>query len=134
MVDVHGQTFAIPLDTVSETTKISKTHIKKIQDTEAITLRGEVLSIVHLADKLEFTKEHIIPDIISVVIVTINNKKVGLVVDKLLERQEIVIKSLGNYPIVHTGISGATITGDGGVILIINPHDLCTISARKVVS
>ncbi|MDE7469784.1 MAG: chemotaxis protein CheA [Desulfovibrionaceae bacterium] len=133
MVEVRGQTFAIPLDTVSETTKISKVHIKKIQDIEAITLRGEVLSIVHLADKLGFAKEHTIPDIISVVIVTINNKKVGFIVDKLLERQEIVIKSLGNYPIVHTGISGATITGDGGVILIINPHDIYTMSTRKSV-
>lgn len=133
MVEVRGQTFAIPLDTVSETTKISKTHIKKIQDTEAITLRGEVLSIVHLSDKLGFTKDYTIPDIISIVIVIINNRKVGLVVDKLLERQEIVIKSLGNYPIVNTGISGATITGDGGVILIINPHDLYTMSSRKPV-
>lgn len=135
MVEVNSQTFAIPLDTVSETTKISKTHIKKVQDTEAITLRGEVLSIVHLADKLGFVKEeHSIPEIISVVIVTINNRKVGLVVDKLLERQEIVIKSLGNYPIASVGISGATITGDGGVILIINPHDLCAIPTRKNVS
>lgn len=131
MVEVHSQIFAIPLDTVLETTKISKTHIKKVQDTEAITLRGEVLSIVHLADKLGLKKEHPMSDIISVVIVTINNKKVGLVVDKLLERQEIVIKSLGNYPIVNGGISGATITGDGGVILIINPHDLCTMPTRK---
>ena len=56
---------------------------------------------------------------------------VGLVVDRLLERQEIVIKPLGAYLGDLKGISGATIMGDGSVILILDPHEIYVMSTSK---
>jgi two-component system chemotaxis sensor kinase CheA len=53
------------------------------------------------------------------------------VVDSLLERQEIVIKSLGEYLGDVPGISGATILGDGGVILILDPHEIYSMATSK---
>ena len=57
---------------------------------------------------------------IYVVVVAIAEKKIGLVVDELIGREEIVIKSLGNYLTNIKGISGATIMGDGSVTLILD--------------
>jgi two-component system chemotaxis sensor kinase CheA len=61
-----------------------------------------------------------------VVIIHDNDRRLGIVVDKLLERQEIVIKPLGQYlnTFEINGISGATIMGDGSVVLILDPHEV----------
>ena len=57
-------------------------------------------------------------------------KKVGIVVDNLFGQEEVVIKSLGDYQLGYKGISGATITGDGKVVLIIDVASM--IDAVKV--
>ena len=59
-----------------------------------------------------------------VVIVKKGDKQAGLVIDKLLGQQEIVIKSLGKYIHVPKMISGATILGNGEVALIIDSNTL----------
>ena len=51
--------------------------------------------------------------------------------DRLLERQEIVIKPLGAYLGDLKGISGATIMGDGSVILILDPHEIYVMATSK---
>ena len=60
-----------------------------------------------------------------------NERRMGLVVDSLLERQEIVIKPLGEYLGDLKGISGATILGDGSVILILDPHEIYLMATSK---
>jgi two-component system chemotaxis sensor kinase CheA len=55
-------------------------------------------------------------------------------VDRLLERQEIVIKPLGAYLGDLKGISGATIMGDGSVILILDPHEIYLMATSKAAS
>jgi len=58
----------------------------------------------------------------------------GLVVDRLLEAREVVVKNLGRHLRNLPGISGATLMGDGSVVLILNPIDLLRPdSLRKVV-
>ena len=68
---------------------------------------------------------------LSVVVIHDNDRRLGLVVDRLLERQEIVIKPLGAYLGDLKGISGATIMGDGSVILILDPHEIYVMSTSK---
>lgn len=68
------------------------------------------------------------------VVIHDNERRLGLVVDQLLERQEIVIKPLGAYLGDLKGISGATIMGDGSVILILDPHEIYLMSTSKAVS
>ena len=65
------------------------------------------------------------------VVVESNERKIGLVVDELLDQQQVVIKSLeANYQGVE-GLSGATILGDGTVALICDIHDIFTMSAGQ---
>ncbi|WP_165065653.1 chemotaxis protein CheA [Desulfovibrio sp. ZJ200] len=134
MVNVSGQMYAIPLDAVSETTKIEAVRLTDVKGRKAVTLRGEVLGIVELAEMLGLPRTDPLPDVLSVVVIHDNERRLGLVVDRLLERQEIVIKPLGAYLGDLKGISGATIMGDGSVILILDPHEIYVMSTSKAAS
>ncbi len=126
MVQVGNDTYAIPLDAVSETTKIEAERLSEVNHRKALTLRGEVLGIIELSELLGLPPTQDSREILPVVIIHDNDRRLGIVVDKLLERQEIVIKPLGQY--LNTfeirGISGATIMGDGSVVLILDPHEV----------
>jgi len=130
MVVVAGQTYALPLDSVSETTKIEVSRMTEVNKRKAVTLRGEVLGIVELSETLGLPKSDNGEEIVPVVILQDNDRRLGLIVDRLLERQEIVIKPLGTYlsEFDMRGISGATIMGDGSVVLILDPHEVYLMS------
>jgi len=132
MINVSGEMYAIPLDAVSETTKIESSRLTDMKGRKAVTLRGEVLGIVELAEMLALPKSYEeLPEVLSVVVIHDNERRLGLVVDRLLERQEIVIKPLGAYLGDLKGISGATIMGDGSVILILDPHEIYLMATSK---
>ncbi|MFP4128533.1 MAG: chemotaxis protein CheA, partial [Desulfonatronovibrio sp.] len=131
MVKVAGQTYAIPLDAVSETTKIEASKLSEINNRKAVTLRGEVLGLADLGVLLELTEKQEEREVLPVVIIIVGDRRLGLVVDTLLERQEVVIKSLGEYMGDQPGISGATIMGDGRVVLILDPHEVYKMATSK---
>ncbi|MCG8531693.1 MAG: Hpt domain-containing protein [Desulfovibrionales bacterium] len=130
MVNVAGEEFAIPLDAVSETTKIEASRLTDVNGRKAVTLRGEVLGLVYMSDLLDLPRSEE-TDVLSVVVIHDNDRRLGIVVDKLHERQEIVIKPLGEYLGDLKGISGATIMGDGSVILILDPHEIYLMATSK---
>jgi len=107
----------------------------EVNKRKAVTLRGEVLGIIELREVLEIPTE---PDeeqkeIVSMVILQDNDRRLGVIVDKLLERQEVVIKPLGSYlsDFDMRGLSGATIMGDGSVVLILDPHEIYLMSTSQ---
>jgi two-component system chemotaxis sensor kinase CheA len=59
-----------------------------------------------------------------VVVVGVGEKRIGLIVTRLLGQQEVAIKSLGKYLANLPGIAGSTILGDGSVALIVDPVSL----------
>ncbi|QJB57575.1 chemotaxis protein CheA [Pseudodesulfovibrio sp. zrk46] len=132
MVQVAGDTFAIPLDAVSETTKIEVEKLSDVNNRKAVTLRGEVLGIVELSELLGLPQTMDERDVLPMVVIQDNDRRLGLVVDRLLERQEIVIKPLGQYlnNFNLKGLSGATIMGDGSVVLILDPHEIYSLSTQ----
>ncbi len=118
--------FAIPLNSVVETLRISESSIQTIDKHEVINLRKSVLSLLRLGEEFGIKESNIV-DLntslkkeIYVVVVALAEKKIGIVVDNLYGQEEVVIKSLGDYQLGYKGISGATITGDGKVVLIID--------------
>jgi len=133
MVKVGPQTYAIPLDAVSETTKIEARRLTDVNKRKALELRGEVIGVVQLAELLDIAGHTEKRDILPLVIVQDNDRRLGIVVDRLLERQEIVIKPLGAYlsDFDLKGISGATIMGDGSVVLILDPHEVYGLAAQS---
>ena len=131
MINLSGELYAIPLDAVSETVKLEASRLTDVKGRKAVTLRGEVLGIMDLAGLLDLPSNMENQEMLPVVVIHDNDRRLGLVVDSLLERQEIVIKPLGEYLGDVPGISGATILGDGGVILILDPHEIYTMATSK---
>jgi len=131
MVKVNGQIYAIPLDAVSETTKIEASRLNEINNRKAITLRGEVLGISDLAELLELPADQEGREELPLVIIKVGDRRLGFIVEDLLERQEVVIKSLGEYLGDQPGISGATIMGDGSVVLILDPNEIYKIATSR---
>ncbi len=130
MVTINGEVFAIPLDAVSETTKIEASRLTEVNNRKAVTLRGEVLGILDLREILGMEIGEDEREILPIVVIQDHDRRLGVVVDRLLERQEIVIKPLGNYMSEFDikGVSGATIMGDGSVVLILDPHEIYSIA------
>lgn len=131
MITVSGATYAIPLDAVSETTKIDANLLTDVGGRKAVTLRDDVLGIVDLTEMLGLPPNTEQREILPVVVITDNDRRLGLVVDRLLERQEVVIKPLGTYLGDIEGISGATIMGDGSVVLILDPHEIYGLATLR---
>ena len=90
-------------------------------------LRDTTIPLVEGARKLnleiEYGKFKELEEI-PVVIINSGERQIGLIVDQLLNQQEIVIKSLGNYLVNIKNISGATIVGDGDVALILDVRNI----------
>jgi two-component system chemotaxis sensor kinase CheA len=122
LVKVTKEFFAIPLVSVVETVRIAKNEINKVENKDVLRLRDSIIPLVYLGDALGIgnNKKTIDAKEIYVVVVAVAEKKIGLVVDKLIGREEVVIKSLGNYLTNIKSISGATIMGDGSVTLILD--------------
>ena len=120
MVRVQKEMYAIPLSDVIETIKISRSDITTIEGHEVINLRGEILSLLRLSDFIKLKTALSDEQKIPVVVVGFANRKIGLIVDFLEGKQEIVIKSLEqNYRTVE-GFAGASILGDGSICLILD--------------
>jgi len=130
MVGVGEEIYAVPLSSVIETLRVTSQEIQRVDGREVITLRDEILPLVHLSEKVGLTPVSMEEDDrMYVVVTTLAEKKIGIVVTKLFGQEEIVIKSLGNYLKGHPEFSGATLTGDGKVIMIL---DLAGLQRRPV--
>lgn len=124
MVKLNDEKYAIPLNTIQNIEDVKVTDIKYIQNEEVINLRGRVIPIIRLHEKLDMTPDDDQKDSLTVVIVNKGDKQAGFVVDSLIGQQEIVIKTLGKYLTNIKMIAGATILGDGEVALILDVNTL----------
>lgn len=121
LVGAGNDTFAIPIDAVVETIRIEPDMIKTAETREAITVRGRIMPLVRAGDIFNLPTKGITErKYFSVIIVQAAEKRIAILVDELRGRQDIVSKALGE-PINSTRyISGATILGDGRVILMVD--------------
>lgn len=132
-VSVGDETYIIPLMSIIESIQVNSEMINKVGGRgETFRLRDEYIPIIRLSQvfNIENAKAQNLEDGLLVV-VEADGKHCGLFVDDLLGQQQVVIKSLEqNYQRV-TGVSGATILGDGSVALILDMPGLLRMSAGK---
>ncbi|RCW50420.1 chemotaxis protein CheA [Halanaerobium sp. ST460_2HS_T2] len=126
MVKIDGDLFAIPLEMVSETKRISNSEIKKVKNKDVINYRENTIPLIDSYDFLDFKKQEneSSDSEIEVVIVNSGKKSAALRVDELLNQQDIVVKSLGDLLSSTKNIAGATIIGDGEIALIMDVRDI----------
>ena len=123
LVEVEQATFAIPLGSVIEAVKITKDDVKTINGREVLTLRERVLPLLRLSEEFEIPRDTTC-DKFYVVVVGMGERHVGVIVDRLRSQEEVVIKSMGDYLSEIKGVAGATITGEGKVVLILDIPEL----------
>jgi len=110
--------YAVPLASVVEITRAMESDVHRVDQHEVVQLRNEVLTLVRLH---KLTRKRVSrPKKIFVVIIALADRKFGLVVDKLVGEEELVIKALDDHLVATDFVSGASILGDGTVVLILN--------------
>ncbi|BBE31296.1 chemotaxis protein CheA [Tepiditoga spiralis] len=122
-VMINGYVYAIPIANIDTTQKVTDGELRIVQDREVFLLRGEVIPIVRMRKVFNLTSEHKTEDE-NVVIIETGNKKYGVIVDKLLGQDDIVIKSLGSLLSDVKEFSGGAILGDGRIALILDVASL----------
>jgi len=120
MVVLGGQVFALPLANVNEIFDMESAKRSTVDGKDVVIIREKAVPLVNLRNWLVANPAEDGERDGFVVVATIGNQHVGCVVDQLVGQEEVVIKPLGAMLHGTKGISGATITGNGGIALILD--------------
>jgi two-component system chemotaxis sensor kinase CheA len=114
------ETFAIPTSQVSEIVRVKKSEVQKLGKTEAIVVRDHVIPMMHLHKMLHLPESD--EEELELLIIYLGDEhtKMALAVDSVLRQQDILVKSLNDALSGIKGVSGATILGDGQVVLVLD--------------
>jgi two-component system chemotaxis sensor kinase CheA len=118
IIRVNDELFAVPLNTVTELVKLRDGLIKPVDKNEALVLRDMVIPIVDLSRIFSSSDSHI--DEGYIVVCNIGEKIIGVKAHSVVGQEEVVMKPLGEFLGNIKGVGGATIRGDGKVILILD--------------
>jgi two-component system chemotaxis sensor kinase CheA len=120
MVEVGGRTYAIPLGSVVESLKFRPEDVTRMNGRDTLRLRERIIPLSHLAELFGRTPEAGRGGGYAVILGR-GDKRLGLAVDRLQGQQEVVIKALDpTITSVTFAVAGATILGDGRVVLILD--------------
>jgi len=120
MVSVAGRTFALPLTSVSEIFPLDNHRTNNVDGRLCVMVRNKPLPLFHVEEWLGTGRFESAREQGQVVMVHVGSQKVGLVVKQVVGQEEVVIKPLGALLHGLAGFSGATITGDGRIALILD--------------
>lgn len=123
-VSVSGFNFALPLNAVEETVVLDTKKIPNFDTQEIIEIRDRKIPFLKLHDLLQLPASPDGKRFVPVVILGSAESSAALMVDELLGQEEIVVKRFGAYLENLRYFSGATISGDGKVVLILDPTNL----------
>jgi two-component system, chemotaxis family, sensor kinase CheA len=155
LVGSRNETFAIPLSSVVESIRIKPADIQKVGDAEVIKLRDQVLPLIHLDETLDLSQREADcwygatnqmgtsptnPDRcvlrrverLFVVVVGSANSRFGIVVDRLLNQQEMVIKPIGRLLKGTPCVAGGAVLGNGEVVLVLDVPELDEFHRQKM--
>jgi two-component system chemotaxis sensor kinase CheA len=125
LVKTGQTTCAVPLSSIIETSRLEEKNIKTISGREVTMFRNNILPLLRMSEVFQWdtvTEKKAAID--YAVVVKYAGTQVGLIVDELLEQQELVAKSLDDFTGGSNNFSGASIMGDGTVVLIIDVASL----------
>jgi two-component system, chemotaxis family, sensor kinase CheA len=113
---VQSRLYAIPLNAVVEIARTVETEVHRVDHYEVIQLRNQVLPLVRLGQQTSSGGSQKL----FVLVISAGERKFGLIVDGLEGEEELVIKALDDHAVSTDLVSGASILGDGRVVLILN--------------
>lgn len=132
MVMLGNQAFAFPLVNVNEIFHLDLSRTNVVDGQEVVIVRDKALPLFYLKRWLIHSAAHEEQREGHVVILSVGTQRIGFVVDQLVGQEEVVIKPLGKMLQGTPGMSGATITGDGRIALILDVPSMLKRYARRV--
>lgn len=120
MVVVNGRKYAMPLGNVNEIFEMEGKTTNVVDGQRTITVRNRALPLFDLRAWMAIRGEQVQKDekLAQIVMLQVGTQSVGVIVDRVLGQEEVVIKPLGDLLHGLPGFAGATITGDGNIALI----------------
>ena len=115
---VEQRLYAVPLNAVVEIARTTESEVHQVENYEVLQLRNQVLPVVRLGRAMADTDHG--GRKLFVLVITVAEKKFGLIVDALDGEEELVIKALDDQTFSTDLVAGASILGDGRVVLILN--------------
>ncbi|OFJ46145.1 chemotaxis protein CheA [Pseudomonas koreensis] len=131
MVMLGNQAFAFPLVNVNEIFHLDLSTTNVVDGQEVVIVRDKALPLFYLKRWLVSSAAHEEQREGHVVILSVGTQRIGFVVDQLVGQEEVVIKPLGKMLQGTPGMSGATITGDGRIALILDVPSMLKRYATK---
>jgi two-component system chemotaxis sensor kinase CheA len=124
--------FAIPISSIERILRMRPSDVLKVEQSDAVVFNGRPIAVVPLASVLglndELPERH---DWITVIVVGVGDLQCALAVDEIVGDQTVLAKNL-EPPLVRVkNIAGATVLGDGSVVLMLNPLDLLRSAAVR---
>jgi chemosensory pili system protein ChpA (sensor histidine kinase/response regulator) len=123
MVNVGAQTLAIPVPSVKGALNLRPEDVHTVDGVESVEIEGESVELVRL-DRVLQMPARAAGGSLSIVTLRTGRKTLAVVVDEFLNKEEIVIKNLGAFLQGIGPFSGATVTGQGRVILLLDSMKL----------
>ncbi|HLK06150.1 MAG TPA: chemotaxis protein CheA [Candidatus Acidoferrum sp.] len=119
---VGGRLFAVPLSSVVEITRINDMEIHRVDQREVLRLRDQILTLVRLSNlgRIHAVEQEEKKKKNFVIVIGAAERRFGLLVDQMVGEEELVIKALPSDIVASDLVSGASILGDGTVVLILN--------------
>ena len=125
LVRVGTERCVLPAAAVRESLRPKREHVHFVQgQPRMVQVRESVLPLVSLGSLLGMSCDALDPSSATVVVVEEGGTRIGLVVEELLHKQEVVVKSLGDSFAAVRGVAGGAILGDGRIGLILDPHGI----------
>ncbi len=115
---VEQRLYAIPLNAVVEISRTVESEVHQVDNYEVLQLRNQVLPLLRLGRPAEHGDDRRAK--LFVLVIMVGERKYGLIVDALEGEEELVIKALDDHTFSTDLVSGASILGDGRVVLILN--------------
>jgi two-component system, chemotaxis family, sensor kinase CheA len=116
---IEHRLYAIPLNTVAEIARAHESDLHQVDSYEVLQMRNQVLPLLRLGRPPEETASPKAGKVF-VLVIHIGERKLGLIVDSLEGEEELVIKALDDQTVATDLVSGASILGDGRVVLVLN--------------
>ena len=115
---VDQRLYAMPLNAVAEITRARESVVHQVDNYEVLQMRNQVIPLVRLGRRRADAQQS--NDKFFVLVIHADKRKLGLIVDQLEGEEELVIKALDDQTVATDLVSGASILGDGRVVLIVN--------------
>jgi two-component system chemotaxis sensor kinase CheA len=125
VVSAGGQIFGIPMDAVTETVRLAPDRVSRIKNNDGFVLRDRIVPICSLAELMKLPQAR--PpgfDARLVVVTDISGKVIALEIDTIEDRLEVVLKPLQGLLSSARGYAGATLLGDGRVLLVLDLKEI----------